>query len=149
MFVLALKKDITNSPYHRLGQHSGCANYFCQGNKSGKLNLIPDAEKSGIMTEIKNIVFRLSNNAESLIEDVDNNPCEQLNSLINKHIGGKRINFTQSHNYKTRIEAAVVAFNSKNYLRTVQKKILCKSPGKNNKLTFCRLNIVYFKIYLL
>ncbi|CAI6374568.1 unnamed protein product [Macrosiphum euphorbiae] len=127
--ISALKQDIANSPYHRLGQHSGCANYFCRGSKNGEPNLVTDAEKSGLMGEIRNIVYRLSNNAESLIEDVDNNPCEQLNSLINQHIGGKRINFTQSHNYKTRIEAAVVAFNSKNYLRTLQKKITTKTPG--------------------
>lgn len=91
---------------------------------------MPEAEKSGLMDEIKNIVLRLTNNADSLIENVDNNPCEQFNSLINKHIGGKRINFTQSHNYQTRIEAAVVAFNSKNYVRTINKKITTKSPGK-------------------
>lgn len=129
LFLLALKQDIANSPYHRLGQHSGCAIYFCQGSKSGEINLVPDAEKSGLMAEIISIVYRLSINAESLIEDIDNNPCEQLNSLINKHIGGKRINFTQSHNYQTRIEAAVVAFNSNNYLRTIQKNITTKSPG--------------------
>jgi len=132
LFLLALKQDISNSPYHRLGQHNECAKYFCQGSKSGEPNLVPDAEDSGLMGEIRKIVYRLSNNAESLIEDVDNNPCEQLNSLINKYIGGKRINFTQSHNYQTRIEAAVVAFNSKNYLRTIQKKITTKSPGKIN-----------------
>lgn len=74
------------------------------------------------MTEIRTILYRLTINAESLIEDVDNNLCEQFNSLINKHIGGKRINFTQGHNYKTRVEAAVILYNSKNYFRTVQKK---------------------------
>jgi len=77
LFLLALKQDIANSPYHRLGQHSGCAIYFCRGSKHGEPNLVPDAEKSGLMGEIRNIVYRLSNNAESLIEDVDNNPCEQ------------------------------------------------------------------------
>lgn len=128
--VLELKKDILNSPYHRLGHHKECAGYFCQGSKVGEINLVPEAEKSGIMAEIKNIVLRLKNNAESLIENVDNNPCEQFNSLINKYIGGKRINFTQSHNYQTRIEAAVIAFNSKNYIRTIKKKITTKSPGK-------------------
>lgn len=50
------------------------------------------------MTEIRNIGYRLVINCDSLIEDVDNNPCEQFNSLINKHIGGKRINVTQSNN---------------------------------------------------
>lgn len=37
--------DIANSPFYRLGQNSGCVNYFCQGRKSGEINLVPDAEK--------------------------------------------------------------------------------------------------------
>lgn len=119
-----------NSPYHRLGQHNNCAPYFCKGAKVGETNFVPEAEKTNLMADIRNIVYRLAANTESLIENTDNNPCEQFNSLINKHIGGKRINFTQGNNYKTRIEAAVVAFNSKNYIRTVQKKIMSKSPGK-------------------
>lgn len=81
------------------------------------------------MRKIRNIIIRLSNNAESLIEDVDNNACEQLNSLINKHIGGKRINFTQRHNYQTRIEAEIVTFNSKNFLHTIQKRVTTKNTG--------------------
>jgi len=82
------------------------------------------------MLDIKNIVNRLIINADSLIENSNNNPCEQFNSLINKHLGGKRINFTQKNNYKTRVESAVISFNSKNYLRTINKKILTCSPGK-------------------
>lgn len=113
-----------------MGQHEKCAHYFCSGPKIGELNLVPEVEKSGMMVEIRNLVNRLIVNADSLIENVDNNPCEQFNSLINKHVGGKRINFTQKNNYKTRVEAAVVAFNSKNYLRTLQKKMIQISPGK-------------------
>lgn len=94
--------------------------------------------RAGMMIHIRNLVYRLSVNADSLIENVDNNLCEQLNSLINKHIGGKRINFTQKNNYRTRVEAAVVAFNSKNFLRSVQKKIVFKSPGDY-------LNQTYYK----
>ncbi|CAI6362985.1 unnamed protein product [Macrosiphum euphorbiae] len=125
-----LRKDITNSPYHRLGQHDNCANYFCTGPKVGERNFVPEAIETGIMAEIRKIVYRLAANTESLIENTDNNPCEQFNSLINKHIGGKRINFTQGNNYKTRVEAAVVAYNSHNYIRAVQKTIISKSPGK-------------------
>lgn len=84
-----------------------------------------------MMNEIINIVSRLTNNASSLIEDVDNNLCEQFNSVINKHIGGKRINFSQSRNFEARVEAAVISFNSKKYLRTIHKKILKNSPGNN------------------
>lgn len=78
------------------------------------------------MTDMRNIVYRLIKNVDSLIENVDINPCEQFNSIINKHIGAKRINCTQGHNYQTRVEAAVVAYNSKNYIRAVHKKIMTK-----------------------
>lgn len=133
-FYLAdLKKDILNGPYHRLGQHINCDDYFCSGTKVGEKNLVPDAEKCGMMREIKYIISRLVNNASSLIEDVTNNLCEQFNSVINKHIGGKRINFSQGRNFETRIEAAVIAYNSKKYLRTIHKKMLMTSPGKLNK----------------
>lgn len=128
--ISELRKDISNSPYHRLGQHNNCADYFCSGPKSGEINLVPLAEQSKMMTSINNVVYRLLINADSLIENVDNNPCEQLNSIINKHVGGKRINYTQKNNYKTRVEAAILSYNSKNYLRTLHKKITATSPGK-------------------
>lgn len=92
--------------------------------------MVPEAERSNIMNDIRRITYRLTANADSLLENVDNNLCEQFNSLINKHVGGKRINFTQKNNYKTRVEAAVISFNSKNYLRTIHKTIIQKSPGK-------------------
>lgn len=130
MYFTDLKKDIWNGPYHRLGQHMNCDDYFCSGNKVGEQNLVPHAEKCGMMREIKYINSRLVNNASSLIEDVTNNLCEQFNSVINKHIGGKRINFSQGRNFETRIEAAVIAYNSKKFLRTVHKKCLMISPGK-------------------
>lgn len=67
-------------------------------------------------------------------EDVDKNVCEQFNSLINKFISGKRINFTQRNTYTTRIEAAIVSFNFKEYLRRIHKKMDFKSPGNILKI---------------
>lgn len=107
-----------------------CDDYFCSGTKVGEQNLVPHAEKCGMMREIKYINSRLVNNASSLIEDVTNNLCEQFNSVINKHIGGKRINFSQGRNFETRIKAAVIAYNSKKFLRTVHNKCLMISPCK-------------------
>jgi len=139
-----------NSIYHRLGIHDHCTPYFCSGAKIGETNIVPDTERAGIMVHIRIIVYRLSVNADSLIESVDNNLCEQLNSLINKHIGGKRIIFTQKNTYTTRVETAVVAFNSKNFLRSVQKKIVFKSPGdlrlfESNLLLIKKIFIFYIK----
>ncbi|KAL4083087.1 hypothetical protein QTP88_028417 [Uroleucon formosanum] len=63
-------------------------------------------------------------------ENVDNNICEQFNSIINKHIAGKRINFALKNSYNARVEAAVVSFNtSGQYIRSIHKKITKKSPG--------------------
>lgn len=111
-----------NGPYHRLGQHDNCNEYFCDQLTSNNMNLVPEAEKSGMMQEIKNYALRLANNAESLLENKNNNICEQFNAIINKHVAGKRINFSNRGNYNTRVHAAVISFNSKEYLRCIHKK---------------------------
>jgi len=118
-----------NSPYHILGEHKKCDKYFCKGSKTGDQNLVSIAENCGLMREINMANRRLYNNAQSLLKNVDNNICEQFNSMINKYIGGKRTNLSQKHTYNTRVEAAVIAFNSQSYLRTIHKSITNASPG--------------------
>lgn len=119
-----------NGPFHRLGEHTNCETYFCNGSKINELNLVPEAVNGGIMSEIQNCVSRLIANAESLLENKVNNICEQFNSVINKHVGGKRIHFSSRGNYNTRVEAAVVPFNSKQFLRKIHKKMTNNfSPG--------------------
>ncbi|XP_025415583.1 uncharacterized protein LOC112687212 [Sipha flava] len=121
--IKGIQKDLANAPFHRLGQHTNCDSYFCNGsNLQNTLNLVPKAEKNGIMSEIQNIMSRLITNAESLLENKNNNICEQFNSIINKHTGGKRVNFSGRRSYNTRVEAAVIDFNSKNFLRLIHKK---------------------------
>ncbi|XP_025424236.1 uncharacterized protein LOC112693403 [Sipha flava] len=68
-------------------------------------------------------MLRLIMNAEYMLENKDNNICEQINSIINKHVASKRINFSSRGNYNTRVEAAVVSFNSKQFLRKLHKKM--------------------------
>jgi len=83
-----------------------------------------------LLCEINQIYSRIIDNAPSLLLDVDNNICEQFNSVINKHLAGKRINFSQKNSYNNRVEAAVVSFNTfGKYIRNVHKKITNKSPG--------------------
>jgi len=129
--ILGLRLDIANAPNHRIFEiHEKCSAYFCK--KSGVPQNIPlegISKLKPIRQEINTIVSRLSNNAESLIMDVDNNACEQFNSVINKFLGGKRINFTQKSSYSTRVQAAVISFNSGEYLRSVKKYVTHKSPG--------------------
>lgn len=98
-----------------------------------------------IRQEIDTIISRLSNNSESLIMDVDNNACEQFKSVINKFLGGKRINFTQKSLYSTRVQAAVISYNSGEYLRSVKKYVTHKSPGI---LWHLNLKKNYYIIYL-
>jgi len=129
--ILELRSDIANSIYHRLGQHTNCAIYFCLGPKEGEINLVPQAEECGLLREINQILFRLTSNAFSLLSDVDNNACEIFNSVINKYITVKRINFLQKNSYSTRVEAAVIAFNSKQYLRQIHKIMQNISPGNH------------------
>lgn len=82
-----------------------------------------------MLIEINNAVNRLVFNSKSLILDVDNNICEQFNNVINKYIGGKRINLSQRNAYNTRVEAAVISFNTKQYVRAITTNIINKSPG--------------------
>jgi len=132
-FILGLRFDIGNAPNHRIFEnHAKCSKYFCK--KSGVVQNISAEEKKkykNISQDIDTIVSRLTNNANSLIMDVDNNVCEQLNSVINKFLGGKRINFTQKSSYSTRVHAAVVSYNSEEYLRAVKRHITHTSPGKH------------------
>lgn len=137
-----------------MGQHTNCASYFCEpGTKNNELNLVPEATGSGMMAEIQNCVSRLISKASSLLENKTNNICEQFNSVINKHVGGKRINFSSRGNYTTRIEAAVVAFNTKEFLRKIHKKMTNNhSPGNNtnkilNSVILLSNNTHYFEKY--
>lgn len=129
-YFSGIRKNLSNGPFHRLGEHTNCETYFCNGSKINELNLVPEAVNGGIMSEIQNCVSRLITNAESLLENKDNNICEQFNSIINKHVAGKRINFSSRGNYNTRVESAVVSFNSKQFLRKLHKKMTNNfSPG--------------------
>ncbi|CAI6376072.1 unnamed protein product [Macrosiphum euphorbiae] len=103
-----LAKDLKNGPFHKVFE-------------------------SGMLMEINNAANRLAFNSKSLIMDDDNNICEQFNSVVNKYIGGKRKNLSQRNAYNTRVEAAVISFNSNQYLRAVTKKVIHKSPGKFGK----------------
>lgn len=74
-----------------------------------------------MMSEIQNCVLRLIKNANSLLENKTNNICEQFNSVINKHIGGKQIHFSGRGNYNTRVEAD-----------SQYSTVLTKNPQKND-----------------
>lgn len=107
-----------------MGQHEKCAAYFCKKNNTEE-NRVPEAEKCGLMGEMSIIIKRVVDLASCLILDVTNNVCEQFNSVVNKYIGGKRINFSLKQSYSTRIRAAIISFKSGGYfLRAIHKNII-------------------------
>jgi hypothetical protein len=90
--------------------------------------------------KLKNVVWfnkliqisnRIAGHSDSLYMNVDNNACVQFNSIINKHIAGKRINLSQRNPYNVRVEAALISYNSYGqYLNKMHKNITNISPGK-------------------
>lgn len=98
-----------NSFYHILGEHGRCESYFWIGKKNGEVNLVFEAEKCGLVQELTQISTRIAGHSDSLYINVDNNAREQFNSIINKHIAGKRIRFSQRNSYNVRVEAAFVS----------------------------------------
>lgn len=63
----------------------------------------------------------LSKFAKSLLLNLDNNACEQINNEYTKRIGGKRIFYGQSGGYNARIEATIIEHNSREYyLKTLK-----------------------------
>jgi hypothetical protein len=74
--------------------------------------------------EVTKISNRIAGHSDSLYMNVDNNACEQFNSIINKHIAEKRIHFSQRNSYNVRVEAALVSYNSYGqYLSKMHKDI--------------------------
>lgn len=115
--VLNLRKDIQNIPNHIFGDHTKCASYFCKPDKKNKetVNMIPTLKKDKTYEEIMKNLNRLTQNSESLIEDVDSNISEQFNSKVAKFVGGKRINYSTGPSYRDRCLLAVLQHNTGNF----------------------------------
>ncbi|CAI6376062.1 unnamed protein product [Macrosiphum euphorbiae] len=43
-----IRKDLSNGPFHRLGDHTNCETYFCDS-KTNERNLVPEAVGRGII----------------------------------------------------------------------------------------------------
>lgn len=113
--VLNLRKDIENIPKHIFGDHTNCANYFCNpAEKKNKesVNMIPTLKKDKTYEEIMKNLNRLTQNSDSLIEDIDSNISEQFNSKVAKFVGGKRINYSTGPSYTDRCLLAVIQHNT-------------------------------------
>lgn len=93
-------------------------------------NYIQELEDSDMLKAISNAMNYLAINAYSILQQKINNVSEQFNSVINKYISGKRVNLIQRGSFETRVKAAVISFNSGEYLRLTHKAFGSnKSPG--------------------
>lgn len=88
-----LRTDIGNAPYHTLGDHTNCDDYFCKSKSDTCKDKVNELKTNGTFTEIEKSISRLVTNAESLLYDVDSNIVEKFNSIIAKFVGGKRVNY--------------------------------------------------------
>lgn len=127
-----LYADISNSINHAFGNHNDCKDYYCQSSRTSE-DLTLTLRTCSIWFRIKTIVTFVAAKSRSLINDADSNRVECFNSIVAKFVGGKRINFSMKRAYEARCEAAVVSFNSKRPLYTLQKTILGRSP-RSSKL---------------
>ncbi|KAK5648395.1 hypothetical protein RI129_003287 [Pyrocoelia pectoralis] len=138
--VELLSKDIANCPKHVFGQHESCDSYFCQGNKEGEVNIVPDMIECGLFDDIESSGKRLLQNVHSLILNMKNNAAETYNSIVCKFVGGKRINFSVKNSYEVRCKAAAICYNKKEeYLALLHKNLTGRSPGQFAKKYIARV----------
>ncbi|CAB3257324.1 unnamed protein product [Arctia plantaginis] len=128
-----LHEDICNSINHAFGDHRSCKDFYCNKEKSFNENVIPQIENSIFWFRVRVVINSVASKSRSLLENVDTNTVERLNSVIAKFVGGKRINWSLRRSYQSRCSAAVVAFNTKRPIYTLHKKILGQSPKGNLK----------------
>ncbi|KAK5642243.1 hypothetical protein RI129_008410 [Pyrocoelia pectoralis] len=124
-----LKRDILNGPAHIFGDHSNCANYFCKRvGDNGNIFMYNSFQTSNLYNIFSDALNRVANLSYSLLYDVDNNSVESFNPVVNKFVGGKRINFSLRGLYQDRCFAATVNYNNKEtfvykYLESVNNNI--------------------------
>ena len=123
-----LNRDIINAPFHYFGQHTACADYFCNGPKENEVDtvqkcLLPENRK--FWDAVVGLANHYAGFANSLIYCLDNNLAEQFNSVVCQKVNGKRSNFSQRGGAVTRGYAAVASFNtSGRYHETIHRAAL-------------------------
>jgi hypothetical protein len=123
---LELKENISNGLMHVFGDHGiPNPNYYCTEEKraakraEGEENLAPILKEKNFLGEIIFRNKRVAQNSWSLLHHVTNNLAEASNAVVEKYVGGKRVNFSVSCNS-----------NRGFYHKELQDKILRNGPGK-------------------
>ncbi|XP_074034145.1 uncharacterized protein [Leptinotarsa decemlineata] len=66
--------------------------------------------------------------------NVDTNTVEQFNSIICKHIGGKRINYCSRRSLQARCEASAVEWNTKHFVSILSQSLTGRKPAVSKKI---------------
>ena len=114
--IRMLFEDIVNVPSHVFGEHEKCAqlSWECGGKREeGEENHVPRLRKMGVYQKVHVLHKQLAEHAESLLYDVTNNDAECYNSVVAKHVAGKRINFAMKGSYVGRCHLAALAHSTK------------------------------------
>lgn len=84
-----LERDILNAPFHYLGVHDNCSQYFCEKTTDPSVkNTIAILKDTGLYYEILDLCQNyFANHAKSLIANYCTNRVEGFNSLIAKTSG--------------------------------------------------------------
>ncbi|GBM84422.1 hypothetical protein AVEN_102063-1, partial [Araneus ventricosus] len=131
--ITNLRSDILNCPFHYFGDHTRCDEYFCKTKQDNSKNEVPVMKSSGLLYKMLEIFQVLSDCAKSLLCDVSTNRVENLNSLIAKFLGGKRINYSLKDAYNTRCNISAVHFNKSLPNYTFHKSLYKYSPSSHTK----------------
>nr|XP_042908919.1 uncharacterized protein LOC122271496 [Parasteatoda tepidariorum] len=125
--VRKLREDILNAPLNVLGEHDKYADYFCK--KPRKNTIYSTIKSSAAFFKVMQAFNMLSDNAKSLLYNVNNNSAEHFNSVVAKFVGGKRINYCLRGSYQGRCNAAVSSYNSKTPLSNLHRTLYKSSPS--------------------
>lgn len=100
---------------------------FLYRRKKKEENLVPNAKT--LFKKIMEHTTQIALHSKSLLYNLNNNRAEQFNSIVAKHVGGKRVNFSLKKSYTARCNAAVVSFNSARPQYVLYKSKFNISPG--------------------
>ncbi|KAF2905709.1 hypothetical protein ILUMI_00468 [Ignelater luminosus] len=78
---------------------------------------------------------RLVYHAASLVKNMTTNTAENYNSVLEKFIGGKRINFSKTGNYEMRYHGAAISLNSGGNFHAAVHEAIIKYKAKQKTTT--------------
>jgi hypothetical protein len=126
-----LQQDFKNLAYHVFGDHSNCRPYIRDHCKLDEENLIPFLEQKDVLHEIQLVTKSLINNASTLILNLTSNAAENLFSLTTKTNNGKRVDYTRSDQFETRVTGACLNYQKgSNWAISPYKQHHEVSPGQ-------------------